>query len=56
VEQRLRRFLATQGIPSVVIVRAPEVPQSNPISGKFRQVWSEVRNDAATLGVGETIT
>ncbi len=54
VEQRLHTYLAAQGIPSVVIVRAPEVPQSNPISGKFRQVWSEVRSDTATLGIGET--
>ncbi len=54
VEQRLRRYLAAQGVPSVVIVRAPEVPQSNPISGKFRQIWSEVRNDTAPSGIGET--
>lgn len=56
VEQRLRRFLAAQGIPSVVIIRAPEVPQGNPISGKFRQVWSEVRNDAAPPGIGGPVT
>lgn len=43
VDLRLREYLAAQGIPSVTIVRALEPPQQNPISGKFRQVWSEVQ-------------
>ncbi len=41
VEQRLRDYLATQGLPTVHIVRAPEPPQQRPTSGKFRQVWRD---------------
>ncbi len=41
VEQRLRDYLATQGLPAVHIVRALEPPQQSPTSGKFRQVWRE---------------
>lgn len=42
VEQRLRDYLASLGILSVTIVRSPEAPQQDPISGKFRQVWSAI--------------
>lgn len=42
VEQRLRTYLTAQGASLVAIVRAPEAPQQDPVSGKFRQVWSEV--------------
>ncbi|HEX8983418.1 MAG TPA: phenylacetate--CoA ligase family protein [Ktedonobacterales bacterium] len=41
VEQRLRDYLTTQGLPAVHIVRAPEPPQQSPTSGKFRQVWRD---------------
>lgn len=52
-ERRLRDYLAAQGLPSISIVRAPETPQPHPISGKFRQVWSEVRvTDTATKNTG----
>ena len=44
VEQRLREYLASLDILSVTIARAPEPPQQNPVSGKFRQVWSEVQS------------
>lgn len=39
-ERRVREYLAAQGLPSVSIVRAPEPPQPDAASGKFREVWS----------------
>jgi phenylacetate-coenzyme A ligase PaaK-like adenylate-forming protein len=42
VEQRLRSYLTAQGLPLVTITRAPEAPQQDLVSGKFRQIWSEV--------------
>jgi phenylacetate-CoA ligase len=40
---RLVAYLAAQGIPTVTIEKAPELPHVHPTSGKFRQVWSEVQ-------------
>lgn len=40
---RLAAYLAEQGIADVVIEKAPEPPQLHPKSGKFQQVWSEVK-------------
>ncbi|HET9111563.1 MAG TPA: phenylacetate--CoA ligase family protein [Ktedonobacterales bacterium] len=40
VERRLRDYLAAQGLPSVSIVRAPEPPHPDAVSGKYREVWS----------------
>jgi phenylacetate-CoA ligase len=42
VEQRLREYLTGLNIAPVSIVRAQELPQPDPKSGKFRQVWNEV--------------
>ncbi len=39
LHRRLHGYLALQGVPSVKIELAPEDPQSDPVSGKFRQVW-----------------
>ncbi len=39
LHRRLYGYLALQGVPSVEIELAPEDPQSDPVSGKFRQVW-----------------
>jgi hypothetical protein len=47
MERRLREYLAAQGLPSVTIERALEPPQQDPISGKYREVWSEVSSPAA---------
>jgi phenylacetate-CoA ligase len=41
VQQRLRTYLASQGLATVTIERASEPPQRNPRSGKFRHVRSE---------------
>lgn len=38
----LRSYLAAQGLPSVVLEHAAELPQRDPVSGKFRHVWSAV--------------
>jgi phenylacetate-CoA ligase len=40
---RLVTYLAAQGITNVTIEKAPEAPQLNLRSGKFRQVWSAVQ-------------
>ncbi|MDO8690970.1 MAG: AMP-binding protein [Dehalococcoidia bacterium] len=41
VSANLRSYLAAQGLPWVAVERAKEPPQSDPASGKFRQVWAE---------------
>ncbi len=41
VEPHLRSYLAAQGLASVTLERASELPQRDPRSGKFRHVWSE---------------
>jgi phenylacetate-CoA ligase len=47
---RLAAYLAEQGIAGVAIERTPEPPQLHPKSGKFQQVWSEVKQHmSATL-------
>lgn len=38
---RLREYLVSQGLSSVSLEHASELPSSDPISGKFRQVWAE---------------
>jgi putative adenylate-forming enzyme len=44
--ERVRDFLAGQGLGAVWVQRAPEPPEVHPASGKFRQVWSEVERTA----------
>jgi phenylacetate-coenzyme A ligase PaaK-like adenylate-forming protein len=43
LQKRLEAYLTEQGVTNVVIVKAPEPPQLHPKSGKFQQVWSEVK-------------
>ncbi len=43
LQERLETYLASQGVVNVVIEKAPEPPQLHPKSGKFQQVWSEVK-------------
>ncbi len=43
LQKRLAAYLTEQGISDVTIVKAPEPPQLHPKSGKFQQVWSEVK-------------
>ncbi|HEX5156784.1 MAG TPA: phenylacetate--CoA ligase family protein [Ktedonobacterales bacterium] len=42
VKRRLVDFLGEQGAPPVTLVRDAQLPQPDPVSGKFRQVWSMV--------------
>lgn len=51
IERRLRDYLAAQGAAAVTIVRSPEPPRQDPLSGKFRQVWSEVQPSQITSRV-----
>lgn len=43
VHQRLCAYLAAQGLPTVRVERVPESPAPDPRSGKYQQVWSEIR-------------
>jgi phenylacetate-coenzyme A ligase PaaK-like adenylate-forming protein len=43
LQARLAAYLAAQGITNMTVEKAPEPPQLHPKSGKFRQVWSEVK-------------
>jgi phenylacetate-coenzyme A ligase PaaK-like adenylate-forming protein len=41
VQRRLTDYLSEQGLAAVEVVRAPEPPQRDTRSGKFRHVWAE---------------
>jgi phenylacetate-CoA ligase len=43
LQARLLTYLAGQGVANMTIEKAPEPPQLHPKSGKFQQVWSEVK-------------
>jgi phenylacetate-CoA ligase len=43
LQARLVTFLAEHGVVNVTIGKAAEPPQLHPKSGKFQQVWSEVK-------------
>lgn len=45
---RLAAYLAEQGITDVTIEKASEPPHLHPKSGKFQQVWSEVKQPTPT--------
>jgi phenylacetate-CoA ligase len=42
VAGRLRGYLAAQGVASARVERASEPPNRDPISGRFRRVWSDL--------------
>ncbi len=42
VARQLYDYLAAQGLASVQVERAAGPPRSDPVSGKFRLIWSEV--------------
>jgi phenylacetate-CoA ligase len=50
-ETRLYAFLAEQGVSSVQVKRAAELPDNDPVSGKFRYVWNQVVDGANQYGV-----
>jgi phenylacetate-CoA ligase len=43
VVRRMRDYLLAQGLPGVRVERAQEPPMRDPVSGKFRTVWSELK-------------
>ena len=43
LRKRLRGYLADQGVTRVSIEKARKPPQLHPLSGKFRQVYSELK-------------
>ena len=49
LQERLEIYLAGQGVANVIIEKAPEPPQLHPKSGKFQQVWSEVKPHAPAV-------
>jgi phenylacetate-coenzyme A ligase PaaK-like adenylate-forming protein len=51
LQERLEIYLTKQGIANVVIERAPEPPQLHPKSGKFQQVWSEVKELKSNIAI-----
>ena len=44
VARRMGDYLWAQGLPSVKVERAQESPMRDPASGKFRTVWTELKN------------
>jgi phenylacetate-coenzyme A ligase PaaK-like adenylate-forming protein len=51
LKERLEHYLAEQGVTNVVLERAPEPPQLHPKSGKFQQVWSEVKEFKSDVAI-----
>jgi hypothetical protein len=43
VASRLNEHLSAQGLPSIRVERAKEPPMRDPVSGKFRNVWAELK-------------
>jgi putative adenylate-forming enzyme len=43
VASRFRDYLLAQGLPSVRVEKAEEPPRRDPVSGKFRNVWAELK-------------
>ncbi len=39
----LRDYLSAQGLPSIRVEKAREPPMRDPVSGKFRNVWAELK-------------
>lgn len=50
VTDRLEDFLRMQGVTSVAYIRDSQPPQPDPVSGKFRQVWSVIPSIAGRQG------
>lgn len=40
----LKQYLRAQGLGHVIVEKSPTPPIANPLSGKFRAVWSEIGN------------
>ncbi len=44
VQQRLREYLASQGLSTVTVERGATPPMRDPRTGKYRHVWAERRS------------
>jgi phenylacetate-coenzyme A ligase PaaK-like adenylate-forming protein len=44
LKQRVQSYFDDHGLSNVELVLAPELPAPNPINGKFRHVWAELRS------------
>ena len=42
VRQRVQDYFVSHGLMNVQIIHAQDSPAPNPVSGKFRHVWSEL--------------
>lgn len=51
LQKRLEAYLTEHGISDVTLVKAPEPPQLHPKSGKFQQVWSEVKEIESDVAI-----
>ncbi|HLO15066.1 MAG TPA: hypothetical protein VK206_09565 [Anaerolineales bacterium] len=49
VKQRVQSYFEDQSLSNVQLVLALEPPAANPVSGKFRHVWNEVRETDRVL-------
>jgi phenylacetate-CoA ligase len=45
---RVGAYLSQQGLGNVTVSRSAEIPQRDPKSGKFRNVWSEIKSKENT--------
>ncbi len=43
IVSRLQDYLSAQGLPSIRVEKAHEPPMRDPVSGKFRNVWAELK-------------
>lgn len=41
IATRLRDYLSAQGLGSVTVLKSPDPPARDPVSGKFREVWAK---------------
>jgi phenylacetate-coenzyme A ligase PaaK-like adenylate-forming protein len=48
VSERTLEFLSANGLTGVAVERGQEPPHRDPVSGKFREVWSEARDVTRT--------
>lgn len=47
VAARLRGYLSAQGLPGVAVQRSLDPPARDPVSGKFREVWTDLPRSGA---------
>jgi phenylacetate-coenzyme A ligase PaaK-like adenylate-forming protein len=48
LKQRVQSYFENHGLLNVQIIHSEEPPAANPVSGKFRHVWAEIRQPDVT--------